>query len=348
MLNPIAIAYKRLSGLDIAAISPTGDVHRYCSLSPNRRTELTDLTQGPWIVRNDSPHILRLDARSGNDYLHIRTLCPSEHWRFNWPYDKYALTATLEISAQVLPLSSMDSDAHLQQARALNLNRTESLFFHYMAGARTSCSRVPVGISKTPDFTITLAEKIVPIELKAFERNGEEQEDAKLLSSRGYSHARSGEIGHRLAKVVNSARSQLRSFLEQHGDGPAILAVIDPCGLGHASLQEIAAVLEGHMVVQLATGSRSHIGAFRKENRRRAPHDRNEILSAIAVLNLMAKEGPALVWGAKHNCESIVANLVVYHNPHAMHPLSPHVFARSGFPQYSFGTRVDSALQAFA
>jgi len=348
MIDPIAVPYKRLSGLDIATVSPAGEVRRHCSLAPNCRTELTSLTQGSWVVRNDSPHILRLDARYGNDSLHIRTLCPSEYWRFNWPDDQYALTATLEISAQVLHLPSMDSDACPRRARSVNLNRVEYLFYQYMAAARTSCRRIPDGTSKNPDFAISLAERTVPIELKEFERNEQEQKDARLLSSRGYSNVTSNEIGHRLAKAVNSARSQLRSFLEQQGDGPAILAVVDPCGLGHADLQEIAAVLEGHIVVQLSTGDRSRIGTFRTENRRRAPHDRNEILSAIAVLSLLFKEGSALVTGTQANHENIVANLLVYHNPHAKHPLSPNVFAPFGFPQYSFGPTGHSAVQALA
>ena len=347
MLNLIAIPYERLSGLDIATVSPAGEVRRHCSLAPNRRTELTDLMQGTWVLHNDSPYILRFDACSENQSIYIRALCPSECWSFNWRGDQYALTATLEISAQVLHLPSMDSDAHPQRARALNLNRGEYLFYQYMIASRTRCRRVAEGTSKNPDFTITLAERIVPVELKEFGRNEQEQEDARLLSSRGYGNVTSDEIGHRLAKAVNSARSQLRSFLEQHGDGPAILAVVDPCGLGHADLQEIAAVLEGHIVVQLSTGDRSRIGAFRKENRRRAPHDRNEILSAIAVLSFLTKEGPALVWGTKPNYENIVANLHVFHNPHAKRPVSPSVFARFGFPQHSFGSADHSAVQAF-
>ena len=347
MLSPIAIPYERLSGLDIAAVSPAGEIHRYCSLPPNRGTELIELQQGTWVVHNDSPYILRLDACSENQSFHIRTLCPSEYWSFNWPGDQLKLTATLQISAQVFHLPSMESDAYLQRARTLNLTKSEYLFYQYMIAARTSCRRVPEGPAPTPDFTIALAEKIIPIELKEFSRNEQEREDAQLLKNRGYSDVRNDEIGHRLAKAVNSSRSQLRSFLEQHGNGPAILGVIDPCGLRHADPENIAAVLEGHIVIHIAARDGSHIGTSRKENRRRAPHDRNEILSAIAFLTLASKEDSALDSGAKGNSENIVASLHVYHNRHAKQPVSPHVFARFGFPQYSFDSTVPSAVQAF-
>ena len=228
MLNPTAIPYERLSGLDIETESPAGEVRRHCSLAPNCRNELTDLTKGSWVVRNNSTYILRLDAVYENGHFQIRTLSPSEYCRFDFPEDQYALTATLEISAQILHVPSMDSDTHRQRARNLNLNRWEYLFFQYMTAARTSCRPVPEGTSKTPDFTITLADRIVPVELKQFERNELEKKDARLLSRKGFSGGTSVEIGKRLAKAVNSARTQLRSFLEQYGDGPAILAVMDP------------------------------------------------------------------------------------------------------------------------
>ena len=122
---------------------------------------------------------------------------------------------------------------------------------------------------------------------------------------------------------------------------------MDPRVLGHADPEELAAVLEGHIVVQFSTGGGSRIGAFRKENRRRAPHERNAIVSAIAVLCASTKEGSALIWGTQPNYQNLVANLHIYHNPHAKQPVSPSVFARFGFPQYSFGSADHSAVQAF-
>ena len=347
MVNPIAIPYERLSGLDIATESPVGEVRRHCSLSPNHETELTDLKPGSWVVHNDSPFIVRLNACSGNRSIQIRTLCSSESWSFDWPDDQHTLTATPQISAQVFHLPSVNSNTYLQRARILNLNRWEYLFFQYMTAARTSCRCVPECTSETPDFTIKLAERIVPVELKEFERNKQEQKDAQLLSRQGFSGVTSVEIGHRLAKLVNSSRSQLRSFLKQHGDGPAILGVIDPYRLGHAEPDHVAAVLEGHLVVRISTRDGAHFDTVRKENRRRAPHDRNEILSAIAVLGLSTKEGYALDSGTQTNYENLVANLLVYHNPHAKHPFSPGAFARYGFPQYSVDSTVHSAVQAF-
>ena len=55
----VAVQYKTLSVLDVAVVSPAGDVHRFDSLVPNRSTQLVDLEPGAWTVHNDSPCILR-------------------------------------------------------------------------------------------------------------------------------------------------------------------------------------------------------------------------------------------------------------------------------------------------
>ncbi|MDE0530017.1 MAG: hypothetical protein OXI01_01010 [Albidovulum sp.] len=348
MFDPTPIPYEPVSGLDITAVSLAGDLRRFRSLAPNHSTELLNLQQGDWVIHNDSPFILCLVARFANYSSNIRTLRPSEFWSFNWPGNHYKLTATLLTSAQVFNLWHINTDTYLQRALTLNLTKWEYLFYQYMIAARTSCRRITEGKSQTPDFTIVVSDGVVPVELKEFSRNEQERNEARLLSSQGNNKGATVEIGQRLAKAANSARSQLRSYLEQHGDGPAILAVIDPCRLRHADPDHIGAVLEGHMTLRIAKRDRSLVDAFRKENRRRAPYDRNEILSAIAVLCFWPKEGSASLTGIQAKHEEIVVNLLVYHNAHAKHPVPPSAIARFGFPQFSFGSPLHAAVQAFA
>ncbi len=347
MFDPTPIPYEPVSGLDIAAISPAGTLRRVRSLAPNHRTELLDLQQGDWAIYNDSPFMLRLEAWSASHFSDIRTLRPSEFWSFNWPGNHYKLMATLLISAQVFNLPLIDTDTFQQRARTLKLTKWEYLFYQYMIAARTSCRRIPEEEFRTPDFEVVLPKGVVPVELKEFSRNEQERIDARLLSSQGYTEGVTVEIVQRLAKAANSARSQLRSYLQRHGYGPAILAVIDPCGLHHADPDQIGAVLEGHMTLRIAKRDGSVVGAFREENRHRAPYDRNEILSAIAVLSFWPREGSASLTETQAKHEEIVVDLLVYHNAHANHPVPPSAIARFGFPQFAFGSTVHSAVQAF-
>ena len=336
MRDWVAVPYEPLSGFQIAVVSPAGAVHRCDSLVPNRSTDLADLEQGTWTVHNDSPFILRIQASSDSSCCLINTLRPSEQCCFDWSSDGYGykLTAELRISAQVFHRPSMDTDIYVQRASSLNLTKWEYLFYQYMVAARTACSRIPEGSSKTPDFAVVLSKRIVPVELKEFCPNPDEQRNEELLRNRGYGDAQKTEMGHRIAKTVRSARKQLRSFLDPNGGGPAILAIIDSHALGHAYPQHLAALFEGMLTIDVSVADGSIVDVYRKENRRRLSHERNRILSAIAVFRVARKAGSIVRLETESDDPYVIADLLVYHNPRAEHPLSTDAFASFGFSQY--------------
>ena len=340
-----AVPYAPLSGIDVAVVSPNGVVHRFDSLVPNSDTNLVDLKSGRWAVHNDSPCILRLQADSTNGYQHLITLCPSEKYRFDWRGEGCTLTAILRMSSQVFHRPSMDTDLYMQRAQALGLTKWEYLFYQYMVAARTACSRIPEGSAKTPDFTVSISGRTVPVELKEFAPNPEEKRNEELLRSRGYGDAHGTEVGHRIAKAARSARSQLRSFIDQNGDGPAILAVIDPSSLRYADPHHLAALFEGQLTLDVSVADGAIVDVYRKEDRRRSPHERNRVLSAVAVLRFCPKVGLA------HGLESepanpyVVADVVIYHNPQANYPLSARAVAKFGFSQYFIGAAEPPAVQ---
>ena len=121
----------------------------------------------------------------------------------------------------------------MQHATALKLSKWGYFFYQYMVAARIACSCIPKGSSKTPESTVVLSNRTIPVELKGFDPNESEKQDEELLRARGYGDAHSTELGHRIAKTAREARSQLRSFIDQNGDGPAILAIMDSRALGY-------------------------------------------------------------------------------------------------------------------
>ena len=348
MRDWVAVPYEPLSGFDIAVVSPARVVHRFESLEPNRSTELLDLEPGAWAVHNDSPYILRLQADSGSGYRHINTLRPSEYCRFDWSDGDHKLSATLCVSAQVFHRPSMDTDIYIRRAKALNLTKWEYLFYQYMVAARTRCSRISEGSSKTPDFTIHLSNGTVPIELKEFSPNASEKRDEERLRTRGYGDGRSTEVGHRIAKTAEKARSQLRSFRDEVGGGPAVLAIMDLSALGHAEPYHLAAFFEGTLTLDVSVADASIVDVYRRENRRRAPHERNRILSAIAVFCLRAKAGLSFDSELGSVDRYISAELLVYHNPYAENPLSTDALAAFGFSQYLIGSAEPPAVHALS
>ena len=332
----VAVQYKPLSGLDVTVVSPVGDVHRFDSLVPNCSTQLVDLKPGACTVHNDSPCILRLQADFDNSYSYINILCSSEYCRFNWPDGGYKLTATLCTSTQVFHRPSMDTDIFKQRARALKLNKREYLFYQHMVAARTACSCIPKESVQTPDFTIILSNRVVPVELKEFASNESEKRGEELLRARGYGDAHSTELGHRIAKAARKARSQLRSFINQNGDGPAILAIMDSRALGHAYPHHLAALFEGTLTVDVSLADSSIVDVYHREDPQRLP-ERNRILSAIVVLRFGTKAGPGVRLETESGDPYVIADLLVYHNPHAEHPVSTDALASFGFPQYVIG-----------
>lgn len=332
-----AVPYAPLSGIDVTVVSPTGFVHRFDSLIPNSDTQLVGLKSGSWAVHNDSPCILQLQADSANGYQHLITLCPSEKYRFDWLGEEHTLAAALLTSAQVFHRPSMDTDLYMQRAGALGLTKWEYLFYQYMVAARTACSRIPEGPAKTPDFTISISGETVPVELKEFAPNPEEKRNEQLLRSRGYGNVQGTTVGHRITKAARAARSQLRSFIDQNGDGPAILAVIDPSALRYADPEHLAALFEGQLTVDVSVADGAVVDVYRKEDRRRSPHERNRILSAVAVLRFCPRVGPTHGYESEPADPYIVADVVIYHNPHADCPLSAHALAKFGFSQYRIG-----------
>ena len=239
MRDWVPVRDEPLSGLDVTVVSPAGVSCRFDSFVPNQETEILDLEPGTWTVYNNTSFILCLGANSDTDsgYDHINYLRPSECHCFDWRYEDEAwkLTGTLRPSAQIFSRSSVDTDDHIQGAKAASkLNKWEYLFYRYMVAAGTSCCRISEGSSKTPDFTVTLSNQTIPVEFKEFSPNADEQRDEALLRTRGYGETRFSVIGRRIVKVAGRARSQLRSFFEQFGDGPGILAIFESSVLGHA------------------------------------------------------------------------------------------------------------------
>ena len=95
----------------------------------------------------------------------------------------------------------MDADVYVQSAKSLRLTKWEYLFHQYMVAAWTACSRVPEGLSKTPDFTVVLSERIVPVELKDFFPNPDEKRNEELRRTRGYGEVQGPRMGQRIARA---------------------------------------------------------------------------------------------------------------------------------------------------
>lgn len=336
MRDWVPVRGRPLSGFEVTIGSPAGVFSRFQSLIPNLRTEFARLDEGKWSIRNDSPFFLHLAAtfrsENGDGYRGLSVLRPCENFDLDWQGggENATLVGTALPSAQEFSGQTIESDVHRREAKALNLRKWEHLFYRYLAATGASCSRIAEGTAKSPDFSVSLCGQTIPIEFKEFHLNPQERRSAALMRIRGYGEVQGSEPGHRIMKLAETARSQLQCYFEQHGYGPGILAIFDSSVLGHAQPSDLAAFFEGILTVSISVADLSIASVYRRENRRRAPYDRNRLVSAIAIFDLPPKLSSLL----QPEPDEFIANLAVYHNPRAAHPLCPDLLAPLGFPQY--------------
>ena len=124
---------------------------------------------------------------------------------------------------------------------------------------------------------------------------------------------------------------------------PVFIYFMDSRALGHAYPHHLAALFEGTLTVDVSVTDSSIVDVYRREDRRHLP-ERNRILSAIVVLRLRTKAGPVVRLDTESGDPYVIADLVVYHNPHAEHPVSTDAFASFGFSQYVIGAAKPPAV----
>ena len=321
---------------DITVVSPDGANHRVARVHDGRDTQVMRLTAGDWTAHNRGKNPAIIHARtsyqdesfSSQGYYRLGTVAPDKSLEWSWSRTwSSSSSAFLEVVVDSSLVMFPDFVA-LNRKRASDerLRVDELLFKDYCGRLGLSCSRIDESHKhgeKTPDYLLNVGGLEIPTEIKAFEPNSDDKENERLLGERGYGNATGRTVGHRLALLLKRARKQLRAWNDRHAAGPALLVVADFHGLGVADPVDIAAVLEGHMTVQMEVPSDRHtspcvVGTTREPSRE-SPHYRNESISAIGVLNLQ-RDG--------------ATSLTVFHNPHARYPLDNRVLTDTGIKQY--------------
>lgn len=321
---------------DITIVSPDGANHHVTRVHDGCDTQVMRLTAGDWAAHNRGKNPAIIHARttyqdesfSSKGYYWLGTVAPEQSLEWSWSRTWSSnSSAFLEVVVDSGLVMFPDFFA-LNRRRASDerLRVDELLFEDYCGQLGLSCSRIDESRKhgeKTPDYLLNVGGIEIPTEIKAFEPNPDDKENERLLAERGYGNATGRTVGHRLALLLKRARPQLRAWNAQHAPGPALVVVADFHGLGVADPVDIAAVLEGHITVQMEIPSdrRSSpcaVGTAREPSRE-SPHNRNQLVSAIGVLNLQ-RDG--------------ATSLSVFHNPHAQFPLDNRALTDTGIKQY--------------
>jgi hypothetical protein len=184
---------------------------------------------------------------------------------------------------------------------------------------------------RTPDYEIATADGPVVVEVKQYDPNREDIENARLLEARGYGKAVGGEPGAKARKKIDSGARQLKT--RSRGQVPTLLVLYNniPYNFRGIDPYEIKAAMYGMEKVDLLP-SHDRITVLDRGfgPKRRVAPSRNTSLSAVGTLR-ESWEGE--LW------------LLVYHNIYATKPLRHEGLAGPRIAHFTLETKAPRQFQ---
>lgn len=172
---------------------------------------------------------------------------------------------------------------------------------------------VPVGADKTPDYTLTIRDSLIVVEVKQVEPAADELESDRLVAERGYGNVISRTPGKMVRRKIADCAPQIRA--RTHGKYPGLLVLWERghCAGRHTEPYHITVAMEGFeqmvlTVPPLGSGESPSVVGMKHGGSRKMTPDANTSISAVALL---CAPGPGRML------------LQVFHNRHAAVPLDP-------------------------
>jgi hypothetical protein len=172
---------------------------------------------------------------------------------------------------------------------------------------------VPVGVDKTPDYTLTTGGRLIVVEVKEVQPTPDEVESERLAVERGYGNVISRTPGKQVRKKITDCAPQLRA--RTHGQHPGLLVLWERghCAGRHTEPYHISVAMEGFeqmvlTVPPIASGESPSVVGMKHGGSRKMTATANTSISAVALL---CTPGPDRML------------LQVFHNRHAAVPLDP-------------------------
>lgn len=203
------------------------------------------------------------------------------------------------------------------------LTQAEILFEKYCTDHGIPFTRIPEGLTRTPDYELVLGGGAVAVEVKQLDPNEEDRAFLHDLRTKG----RAGgmvDMG-RAWQSIQDAVKQLRRYAK--GRMPAVVLLYNSMGsaIPHLDPYNLAYCLYGPEKVHYAVPADPHLDVRQLGMSRGggslATKQHNTTLSAIAVLQHISADE---------------VGLSVYHNIHASTPLRPAQCEVHGIRQYKF------------
>lgn len=221
---------------------------------------------------------------------------------------------------------------------------SETLFEELCNHQGVACTRLQELLNaQQPDYEVRPSGRLVVAEVKQIDPNEEDKAFHKALEC-GEVASRTRNPDHMAERVrsqIDSSRPQIRQYLADHPNTPAILVLYDNAHNKYTNPYTIQVALHGWEQVTFRLGRESTTVAergFGYRNNKALREGKNEHLSALATL---------------HECwefDSHERNLYLqfYHNPFATIPLNPLWWQHPKIAHFALEAKVSGKFQDWA
>ena len=197
----------------------------------------------------------------------------------------------------------------------MNANKTESEFYFEAFCSRNGFALLPVPVeaAKTPDYTLTIADTLIVVEVKEVQPTPYELESERLAVERGYGNVIDKTPGQQVRKKIAHCGPQIRARTQGKHPGLLVLWERGHCAGLHTEPYHISVAMEGFeevimTVPPITSGESPSVVGMKHGGSRKMTQTANTSISAVALL---CTPGPDKML------------LQVFHNRHAAVPLNP-------------------------
>lgn len=204
--------------------------------------------------------------------------------------------------------------------------KTESETYFEDFCRRNGFALLPVSVTttKTPDYTLTVGEQLVVVEVKEVQPTAEELESERLARERGVGNCIHITPGKSVRKKIEDCSKQIKARTQGKHPGMLVLWEGGLCAGRHTEPYHVRVAMAGFeqvvvAVPPIASGHSPSFAGMKHGPSRKMTEDANTSISAVAVLCVPAQDQMLLQ---------------VFHNRYAAIPLNPTLLTASEVTQY--------------
>ncbi|AQQ71168.1 hypothetical protein SMSP2_01534 [Limihaloglobus sulfuriphilus] len=172
---------------------------------------------------------------------------------------------------------------------ASELTKSEKLFEELCCSNDIKFKRLPEGENQQPDYLLDLNGTKVIFEIKQIEPNDYDKKFNRELSEKGTATEtrNTDKVAKRVRNAIDSASKQIKSYINENGQVPAVVVIFDNAKNGYTDSYTIQTALYGWERFLISTGRDYKVvdRGFGDRNNKMLGNERKTHISAVASMH---------------------------------------------------------------